>query len=333
MLNIRITKTIPKTDVPALYNLSESQLAQALGSSFYTSSFVTGSDDHQYLILSHVLLSAIPGNSSSSTALTRFSILDITEPDNGYWAFTTTTIASAESVTNKPLTLAFEHVSFYGLSSDSVSTMRTTGEAPGLSYDITWDSSSLVIYDGGTGTYSFGTAPANQWSMPAGRTRGNIALNGTTINIDPSNSLTWYDRQWQDGGPVLGNWTWFELHFQDPSVRASISAIDENTEPMNVTRFANIRTPVGTHVLPFTMNPDYTSSWYSECSNITYPLAWTLEFLSGESLLVKSIKPDQEICGQGGVAYEGFIEVTGSVLGYTASFGLVELVDFRASPS
>ncbi|GME54015.1 Kievitone hydratase [Neofusicoccum parvum] len=315
--------------LPVQYSLSESQLAQGLGSSFWTSSYVTGSNEHQYLILSHVLLSKYSGT-ATNTSITRFSVLDLTEPDDNYWAFTTAVTAPNTTLDTK-LALNFEHVTFDGISSDSVSVMHTTGQTDGISYDITWESSSAVIYNGGTGTFSFGPLPANQWSMPAGKTNGSLTLNGTEVLFDTTNSFTWYDRQWQDSSPTLGNWTWFELHFQDPLIKASIWAIDENTEPKNTSRFASVRTPDGTHVLTYTLSPDYSTTWYSSCSNETYPLAWTLEFQNGEKLVAKSIRPDQELCGEVQIAYEGFVEVTGTVLGNEAAYGLVEIVDTRVS--
>lgn len=67
--------------------------------------------------------------------------------------------------------------------------------------------------------------------------------------MGPINSLKWYDRQWQHGNPGQGNWTLFALHFADPAVRASLNAIDKDTDPEITTRLASIRMPVSTHVL------------------------------------------------------------------------------------
>ncbi|KAJ0268853.1 hypothetical protein Brms1b_007157 [Colletotrichum noveboracense] len=85
----------------------------------------------------------------------------------------------------------------------------------------------------------------------------------------------------------------------------------------------------GYHVLAYELSPDYSNTWVSPNSKLTYPLSWKLTFENGDHLIVNSVRPDQELYGEKALidsAYEGFVEATGSFYGYTEAFGVVELV-------
>ncbi|CAI0649077.1 unnamed protein product [Colletotrichum noveboracense] len=155
------------------------------------------------------------------------------------------------------------------------------------------------MLNGGGGIIPFGNVPINatEWGIPNGRTAGTITLNNKTISVDTSNSFTCI-------------WAW--------------DLIDDES-----TRFATIRVGNGYHVLAYELSPDYSNTWVSPNSKLTYPLSWKLTFENGDHLIVNSVRPDQELYGEKALidsAYEGFVEATGSFYGYTEAFGVVELV-------
>ncbi|KAL1633335.1 hypothetical protein SLS56_002970 [Neofusicoccum ribis] len=237
---------------------------------------------------------------SVGSSMARCSVLDITDPAN-YWMdssnITLNTNVSAQSV----LHLDYGFLGFQGISADSTSTMRIWASLPTIGFNVTWESSSKVLFNAGSAMFWFGSSGnTHEWSMPAGITSGTLTLNGTQeISIDSANSLTWYDRQWGYAGPFGGD---------------------------AIKRFATVRKDMGTHVLSYDLLADWSNTWTSDCSGKTYPLSWTLRFQNGEELHMESIRDDQELCNVGQeAAYEGFIIASGSVLGKKPAFGLVEM--------
>ncbi|GME40598.1 Kievitone hydratase [Neofusicoccum parvum] len=260
---------------------------------------------------------------SVGSSMARCSVLDISNPAN-YWMDSSNITLNTNVSTQSVLHLDYGFLGFQGISADSTSTMRTWASLPTIGFNVTWESSSKVLFNAGSAMFWFGSSGnTHEWSMPAGITSGTLTLNGTQeISIDSANSLTWYDRQWGYAGPFGGNWTWFELHFKDDT-KASIWAIDQGDA---IKRFATVRTDMGTHVLSYDLLADWSNTWTSDCSGKTYPLSWTLRFQNGEELHMESIRDDQELCNVGQeAAYEGFIIASGSVLGKKPAFGLVEM--------
>ena len=278
------------------------------------------------MVLSHLLYQ--PPNTEFYF---RTSILDLDNPEAGYWnQFSYHNISLIkENVTR--LDLDFGSFGFESLASD-LSALRTWTTTPQYAFDISWRATSPLIYSMGAGMFNFFGGPTGEWGLPACDTTGSITLNGTVHTIDPLNSFTWYDRQWGETGGseststfATGNWTWFELHFSH-STRASIWAIDAGSQKF---RFATIRAVDGSHtVIPVTVEASENHAWTSPLSNYTYPQNWELVFSNGDRLKVSSVRRNQELYSpviRSDSAYEGFVTVSGRLLGEDASFGLVEM--------
>lgn len=277
---------------------------------------MTSTTGDQYVVLSHVL----------AGVYYRASIIDLTTYEYRYWVVPQTEIPAAAPA---PFQVAYDGYVMEALSADNYSIMRTTSDNGENSLNLTWSSDRPILYNMGLGYFKFGSTFAHEWSMPSGRTEGTLTLDGKEVTIDPDNSFTWYDRQWQGQG-TPANWTWFELHLPG-DVKASIWAWN-STIPEQQTRAGTFQYPDGsTKILTFTLT-HHSRYWTSPNTNFTYPLNWELAFDNGDNLQVSSIYYDQELAGDTPVAtaYEGFALVSGTFNGVETSsgFGLVEMATF-----
>ncbi|KUI63024.1 Kievitone hydratase [Cytospora mali] len=313
-------------NIPVLFDFGESQLITTInnvscGSSWWTSSYITGTNGEQYLAVSHVLISA------DNTSYYRSSTLDLDNLDNysSFITYANDSILQAGSRMN----LTLDGNGFESLTDDNLSKMRTYSNHGDVTFDFTYNASSAAIVDAGSGLFTFGTGFTYEWGFPNCYTEGSLTINGEVITVDPENSFTWYDRQWNQGFPSTGNWTWFELHIPNTKYKLSIWAID-NTDPAQTVRFATIRTEDGSqNVVPTTWTPDYTRHWYSNATATDYALDWTVTIGDYSSLRISSITKDQEIVGDSAftTAYEGFVTFDGQFEGNNVQgFGVVEIL-------
>jgi predicted secreted hydrolase len=287
--------------------------------SYYSSSFLTDTKGGQYTVLSHF------NTETNTSAFFRGSLLDMTT--STYTPFFNHTPYSV--VPSPTFNVSANEGGFQSTSQDNVSIIRTWSTNANVQYDLTFEATSAILYDVGAGQYQWATGLTNEWGMPACKTTGTLQVNGSTVTIDPSRSLTWYDRQWGPGF-IEGNWTWFELHLgPSGSTKVSVSAWD-SLDPVGEVRFATVRAPNGDHsVLSVTVIPSYKRSYTSSTSNVTYPLDWEIISPIGETLFISSFKADQEIVGSviSEYAYEGFASTRGAFMGTVGDgFGVVEMV-------
>lgn len=332
--------------LPSQWNLSDSQsIYGGIANSYWSSSYLFGTDGHEYLVLSHVL--AVP-----EMGVYRGSVLDITEPSY-FQQFTSFWDASSAFSANKTaLNFALGDGFYFGLSStDKLGPITTWNDADSFSYNLTYNLTSPIILNGGAGSFlwselRFSTASisrvqtdillatpttVNEWSMPAGTTSGTITKNGTEIAVDTERSFTWYDRQWQAGPSTV--WTWFQLHIQtdgeEEYSRLSIWFYPSGWVGGPEKGFATIQKQPGVQIVSPATKVDGDRQWTSSVSNVTYALDWALEMQDGTSLEVRNIREDQELADSDGlfVTYEGFVEVTGKTSsGETITgFGIVEV--------
>ncbi|KAL5358197.1 hypothetical protein BJX96DRAFT_173222 [Aspergillus floccosus] len=306
------------------YSTSVSQLPDTTTatSSYWTSSYITSTDNQQYLVISHLLIG--PENRSCYRA----SALNLHNP-----AVYTTTIAYTSSPvleTGPHFRATVRSSGFEGLSADNVAQMRTfSADSLRLTFDLTYAATSTALANGGMGLFSFGGGRTYEWGLPNCVTAGSAMINGQRVLVDPARSFTWYDRQWSEpGAAVTGNWTWFELHVAGSRDRLSVWAIDGVGRARF--RFATIRREDGAQiVVPVGFGADYTRQWYSRASGTLYPLDWVVTMGEHGVLRVASIVGDQEIAGNTAfsTAYKGFVTFDGQFEGQKVDgFGVVEIV-------
>ncbi|UQC84518.1 uncharacterized protein CLUP02_10015 [Colletotrichum lupini] len=281
-------------DNTGIDSLGESQLASEQSNSYWAASFVTASNDRQYAIMSQQM------PTGAGQSIFQSSILDLEDTSN-YWL--TAGLAPLQgnlTIKNGLLDIEVEGSAFKSASSDSFSSLNTWGKYDTYAFNLTFDASSPVMLNGG----------------------GSFTINGTTLEVDPTKSLTWYDRQHGAGGP--NNFTWFGLNFPS-GIRASIWYSD-TAEPSQQLRFATIRAEDGLHIVRFKMVPGNATTWTSPVTNTTYAQDWKLFFDNGDSLSIKSIRQDQEKGSGAGRFYSGVVEAEGSLFGQEKGFGFVDIV-------
>jgi hypothetical protein len=285
--------------------------------SYWTSSFLTDTNSNQYLLISHI---------NTVGAYFRGGLLDMTE--SKYTPFFNHTPFSADPSSTFNVTVNDGGMQSTSLNNVSMIQMWSTNV--NVQYNLTFEATSAVLYDGGAGQYIFGTGLTSEWALAACKTSGTLQVNGSPVTIDSSRSLTWYDRQFGPG-IAIGNWTWFELHLgPDSNTMVSLAAWDSREPVIGQVRFATIRAPNGDHsVVPVTVVPSFKRTFVSSATNTTYPLDWDIISPLGETLSVSSFTADQEIIGPAIIetAYEGFVTTKGEFMGtHGNGFGLVEMV-------
>ncbi|PSN73805.1 hypothetical protein BS50DRAFT_566738 [Corynespora cassiicola Philippines] len=313
--------------LPSLYNLSDSQsLYTNIANSFWSTSFVLGSDGHEYLVISHVL----GGNILN---IYRASVLDITDPSyfKQYSSFYNTTSGRTE------LDFSFDGYYFGLVGKDRLGSIRTYSTYGDVHFNISFELSSPIILNGGVGSFQWEVSSVydtvvKEWSMPAGRTIGSLRKGDKIVEFDSDKSFTWYDRQWQVGSAT--NWTWFQLHLQSGSEGTSYpekysiwffpSGFDDSTKG-----FATVREQSGVQTVKPASLSERGDPWLSPISNIKYALNWKIELVDGTVLEIASIRDDQELSDPQGSfkTYEGFVNVTGATKSgeRMRGFGLVEI--------
>ncbi|TIC91806.1 Kievitone hydratase [Colletotrichum higginsianum] len=303
------------SNLPELYSLQESQLQSPEQNSYWTAAFVTATNNHQYAVMSQTFLSL------SGQAQYQSAILDL-EDTNNYWrtAGSSPLIGNA-TIKNGVLDIELEAFGFRGVSQDSVSTMNMWGEAETHALNITFNSSPVLL-NAGVGRFLWGTGVTTQWSLPRCKTQGTFTINGTTLEIDPERSLTWYDRQHGFGGP--SNFTWFGIVF---SGGVKVSAwLSDTTGPFEQQlRFATVHAEDGLHLLRLKEEPGTRGPWTSPNTNLTYAQSWSLKFDNGDTLSIRTVREDQERL-LAAPFYSGVVEVEGSFFGQQHGFGFVDIV-------
>ncbi|KAL3460192.1 hypothetical protein BJX64DRAFT_278664 [Aspergillus heterothallicus] len=272
--------------------------------SYWACSYITGSDSHQYMLLGHTMwIAGIP--------MARASLLDLT--DTSYYKMYLYSLQPDEAT---------------AISSDNVSLMNSYSNHGDLIYNLTYDATSQVPYNGGLGEFALGGAHCGEWAIPAARTEGTLEVRGKTVKIIPSKSFTWYDRQWGTGFELYRNYTWFQIHVPGTDFKASIWALDYEDYS---SRIATIRSADGTYsVIPFEFSPSPSNQYHSPATGNTYPTAWTLTFPGRGKIVAKSIRKDQETYNTSSLApaaYEAFSTFDVDLDGVEGKgYGLTEIV-------
>lgn len=265
----------------------------------------------------------------------RASVLDVTDP-TFYEMYLYTQPANNTQV-NGRFDATVGGCGIKGASDNNLQSMNTFSQHSVINYNMTFNDSSAILFNGGLGKFTFGGEDCTEWAVPAGITTGTLNVRGQDLTIKPEESFTWYDRQFGDGGLTNGNYTWFQIHLPNSSIRASIWAIDNNANNITTpSRIATFRYPDGSHtVSAFDFLPNMDAPYVSSNTGVTYPTSWILDFPGQGNITIKSIRADQEtfnVTSGGPAAYEGFSDVDFNLFGISEKgFGLAEMVDGNKS--
>ncbi|RAL09964.1 kievitone hydratase [Aspergillus homomorphus CBS 101889] len=283
--------------LPTLYTFNETHLAN-LGGSWWTSSFITGTEREQSLVISHIL-------DISVCAYFRASILGINTP--GYKQF----LVRGSSMMHNSMRLDLQvgNNPIQSVSEDDISQMRAYSINPNFTFDLIFNATFPILPNAGAGAFIFGAGTSSEWALPRCKTEGTLTgSDGKKVTIDPDNSFTWYDRQYGTGTPPTGNWTWFEFHVPGLESKLSIWAID-NPDTNQTSRLANIHGADDN-------SQDLLAEFYPKDQRFG-------------SLDISSVLADQEIVGTSALetAYEGFVAVISKIHAkHVQGYGLVAIV-------
>jgi hypothetical protein len=127
------------------YNLSDSLVLPK--GSFWSSHFVHGNDDHEYLILSHVV-------NIDTMEYYRASILDITNPES-YNQFTTA-VNGSTNFRNGTFGYQTDNYFMGSVTADPLGAISTWSLVQGVIFNLTYELSSPVLLNGGNGVIYWG---------------------------------------------------------------------------------------------------------------------------------------------------------------------------------
>lgn len=136
------------TLLPSQWDISDSQsIYTGIANSYWSSSYISGTDGHEYLVLSHVL-------ATPDLSVYRGSILDITDP-SFFQQFTSFWNASSLFAANKTaLDFASGDGFYFGLASaDKLGPIATWNHGESFSYNLTFGLTSALILNGGAGSF------------------------------------------------------------------------------------------------------------------------------------------------------------------------------------
>ncbi|KAB8212025.1 hypothetical protein BDV34DRAFT_219238 [Aspergillus parasiticus] len=322
---IQTAQLIDPLPLPYDFNTSNSEMADS-SNSWWISSYLTGSDNHQYMVLSHVL-------ATDAYGLYRGAIYDITEPAYQQFSEMTTQNLTANSQDGKFNIRTDDFFFCSALANSSITKLRTVSNRTDLQFDLTYELTAPVLFNAGLGgLFQFGPDQTGEWSMPAGKTSGSLVFNGKKVTVDKKRSQTWYDRQWNVGSaPTSLTWTWFQLHINngesDEMELASVWMYDSDVKGHR--QWATTQSKAGINIVqPVPTVEPFGSSWTSPHTNATYDQAWTIVLQDNTTLMVKTTYEDQELWAASGFAtYEGFVTVNGTDADgkCVTGFGLVEI--------
>ncbi|TIA49880.1 hypothetical protein D6C79_03364 [Aureobasidium pullulans] len=315
-------QVIEDPSLPVQYSLQDSQLISPLSTAFnsyWYATFLTSTDDKQYAVLSQTIAAA------NGLAVLRTSVLDLNNTENYWQQILSDPYHDNSTLHNGRLHIDASTHGIVGLSNDSISTMGIWASANDFAYNFTIKATSPVLLNGGAGVFSWADGETRQWSLPSYETSGELTIGNHTLEVNTTNSLTWYDRQHGVAG-VNGQFTWFGIQFPGSDIKASMWYTDNTGLYEQHLKFITVRKHSGVEIVGYNITEE-GATWTSQRSNLTYPLAWSIWFDNGDFLRVESVRDDQEIYAPGQLtAISAFASVKGRFFGQEVGYALVDNV-------
>jgi hypothetical protein len=130
------------------------------------------------------------------------------------------------------------------LTDDNVSAINVVANftESNLSLNTTFQPRGSLLFNGGSGSFFWGSDFNQGWASPAAYTAGTFTINRTTHTIDSERSTIWYDRQWGDAAPTQ-IWHWFPIQL-DNGIRISTWALPTDKDS-DIKLFATVLYPNG----------------------------------------------------------------------------------------
>lgn len=291
-----LTDSSQTSQLPLNFNLSDSQHAGniEIGGSFWLNSFVHGSNGQDYYIAAHAMDygSNIPG----AKPVYRGAIMGISDPS--LFVKFGPTVSPGTNFYDEAgnFHAIFDH---FGMEtsngSDPLQGIHTYSSVEGIEFDITFNYSSPVLLNAALGSYQVNGNTGYEWSIPRGATAGWLKVNGELINVVPSRSLSWYDRQW---GSLQDAFRWLAVNFPDPVpswLGLSVLCVwDWDDDVDGPKQFATIRSASTGRdsVVPVSVSVSTTNTYTSPETGMVYPSEGVV-VIGDVELHVTTPRPDQ----------------------------------------
>jgi hypothetical protein len=159
-----------------------------------------------------------------------------------------------------------------------------------FSLNTTFQPRGSLLFNGGSGSFFWGSDFNQGWASPAAYTTGTFTINATSHIIDSKRSTTWYDRQWGDTTPTQG-WHWFPIQL-DNGIRISTWIVPADKGSV-IKAFATALYPNGRQEV-VSVNPDVKPSdpWVSSETNRTWFGSFEVSFLDEYNSVINAVSPN-----------------------------------------
>ncbi|KAK5699279.1 hypothetical protein LTR17_023372 [Elasticomyces elasticus] len=282
--------------LPLNFDIIDSQHAGhvEIGGSFWVNAFVHGSDGHDYYIAAHVMDygSNIPG----AKPVYRGAIMGITDPS--FYVKVGPIISPGTKFydENGNFHAIFDDFGMETTSNhDALQGIRAYSSIGDVEFDFTFNHTSPILLNAALGSYLVNGKTGYEWSLPRGATGGWLKKDGEVINIVPSHSQSWYDRQW---GSLQDSFSWLAVNFPDPVpswLDVSTACVWDWQDNVNGSKqFATVRSArTGRDsVIPVNVTVSTTNTYMSSDSGLVYPSEGAV-VLGDIELFVTTPRPDQ----------------------------------------
>ncbi|PNP38255.1 hypothetical protein TGAMA5MH_09828 [Trichoderma gamsii] len=220
---------------------------------------------------------------------------------NGCLVYSLETGSSSSSfITDIPTTIGQDRLKIQfgkqyeleSLTDDNISAISVVANytESNFSLNTTFQPRGSLLFNGGSGSFFWGSDFNQGWANPAAYTSGVFTLNGTTHTIDSKRSTTWYDRQWGDTTPTQG-WHWFPIQL-DNGIRISTWIVPAD-KGSAIKAFATALCPNGRQEV-VSVSPDIKPSnpWDSSKTNRTWFGSFEVSFLDEYNSVIKATSPN-----------------------------------------
>lgn len=317
-------------DLPVFYEISDINLVKASHAldSFWAVNFIRTTNNRTFVVSANAII-------RNGSATQRAGILSLDDPSTLFATnYQSVGVVRENNGTLDPFNLTMPGGQF-GLetirhraaaaSEEAFPPMRIFSHLPETEFDIKLKFQGPVLLNAGLGSWLWGGGIQHQISLPAARPHGTIVVDNSTLLIDSSKSVTWYDRQW---GPTMpDHFTWFGLYLTAKDGTESYISIWNWEDGINGNKsFATIQNHAGVStVLPLSsFQPSKKDILRSKATGQVYALQHHITLVDGSHLVIKSLRPDQEfVIDNSRVGfYSGYVEVSGDYTGH----GMIDIM-------
>ncbi|KAL3421419.1 hypothetical protein PVAG01_07864 [Phlyctema vagabunda] len=233
--------------------------------SYWIAHWLTAENGHDYFAIAcHAQL--------VNNISTLISLLDITMGD--YFG---SQIVSPGRLSSTAYGGNFNGLDMYAATDDQFSTLVTTSNISGASFNLTSTPRGPNLYHGGSTSFFWGTGITNELAAPEMYVTGTITtLDGSKVNVTSNQSISWLDRQWGPG-IASGGWLWFDIILED-GIKIAAWFVNPVSGSDRSQSFATILYPDSRHEVVW-LDPNLVSSEpiTSDITGIVYNTSYQIK--------------------------------------------------------